>query len=85
MAELLAKAQLRRPELRITEAPFISRGRSVGNSHAIRPRSVLRAVHETYKGSQDVERYRDEMVAQYKEDLAKGLKRKSFVPPPTRE
>jgi glycosyltransferase involved in cell wall biosynthesis len=85
VAELLAKAQLRCPELRITEAPFISRGRSVGNSHAIKPRSVLRAVHETYRGARDVERYREEMVARYQEDLAKGEQRKSFFPPPTGE
>lgn len=85
VAELLAKAQLRCPELRITEAPFISRGRSVGNSHAIRPRSVLRAVHETYKGAKDVERYRQEMVARYQEELTKGEKRASFFPPPTGE
>ena len=85
VAELLAKAQLRRPELRITEAPFISRGRSMGNSHAIKPRSVLRAVHETYRGAQDVERYRGEMVARYQEELAKGGTRPSFFPPRTGE
>ncbi len=85
VAELLAKAQLRCPELRITEAPFISRGRSVGDSHAIRPRSVLRAVHETFKGARDVGRYREVMVARYQEELAKGEKRASFFPPPTGE
>lgn len=83
VAELLAKAQLRCPELRITEAAFISRGRSAGNSHAIKPRSVLRAMHETYKGARDVDRYRDEVVARYQEDLAKGKKRPTFIPPPT--
>lgn len=83
VAELLAKAQLRCPELRITEAPFISRGRSVGNSHAIKPQAVLRAVQETYRGARDVERYREEMVARYQEDLAKGGVRESFFPPPT--
>jgi glycosyltransferase involved in cell wall biosynthesis len=85
VAELLAKAQLRCPELRITEAPFISRGRSVGNSHAIKPSSVFRAVHETYRGARDVERYREEMVARYQEDLAKGGTRESFFPPTTQE
>ena len=82
VAELLAKAQLRCPELRITEAAFISRGRSAGDSHAIKPQSVLRAVHETYKGAKDVARYRDEVVARYQEDLAKGEKRETFIPPP---
>ena len=83
VAELLAKAQLRCPELRITEAAFISRGRSAGNSHAIKPKAVLRAVHETYKGAKDVGRYRDEMVARYPDDLAKREKRPTFIPPPT--
>jgi glycosyltransferase involved in cell wall biosynthesis len=83
VAELLAKAQLRSPELRITEAPFISRGRSVGNSHAIRPQSVLRAVHETYKGAKDVGKYREKMVARYQEDLLRnGDERPTFIPPP---
>jgi glycosyltransferase involved in cell wall biosynthesis len=81
VAELLAKAQLRAPELRITEAPFLSRGRSVGNSHAIKPRSVLRAVHETYKGAKDVGKYREKMVARYQEDLAKREDRPTFIPP----
>ena len=82
VAELLAKAQLRCPELRITEAAFISRGRSAGNSHAIKPRAVARAMHETYKGAMDVARYRDEVVARYQEDLAKGETRETFIPPP---
>ena len=84
VAELLAKAQLRRPELQIAEAPFISRGRSIGDSHAIKPRSVLRAVHETYKGANDVAKYREKMVALYQEELLeKGVERVSFFPPPT--
>ena len=83
VAELLAKAQLRRPELRITEAAFISRGRSAGNSHAIKPKAVLRAVHETYKGAKDVGRYRDQVLARYPDDLAKREKRATFIPPPT--
>ena len=85
VAELLAKAQLRCPELRIAEAAYISRGRPAGNSHAIKPKSVLRAMHETYKGARDVDRYRDEVVARYQEDLAKGEKRPTFIPPPTRD
>lgn len=82
VAELLAKAQLRSPELRITEAPFISRGRSIGNSHAIRPQSVLRAVYETYKGANDVAIYREKMVARYQEDLLEHREdRPTFIPP----
>jgi glycosyltransferase involved in cell wall biosynthesis len=83
VAELLAKAQLRRPDLRIAEAPFISRGRAVGDSHAIKPMSVLRAVHETYKGAQDVGKYRDQMVRTYHEEQERGEPRESFFPPAT--
>lgn len=85
VGELLAKAQLRRPDLRITEAPFISRGRAVGDSHAIKPMSIVRAVLETYKGAQDVSRYREQMVRRYHEEQERGERRESFVPPPTRE
>jgi glycosyltransferase involved in cell wall biosynthesis len=70
VAELLAKAQLRDPHLRITEAPFISRGRAIGDSHAIKPTSVLRAVRETYKSARDVDRYREKMVRRYYQEQA---------------
>ncbi|MGB5808941.1 MAG: glycosyltransferase family 2 protein [Polyangiales bacterium] len=84
VAELLAKAQLRRPDLRIAEAPFISRGRAVGDSHAIKPMSVLRAVRETYKGAQDVGKYREKMVRTYHEEREKsGEPPQSFFPPST--
>ena len=85
VAERLAKAQLRRPDLRITEAPFISRGRAIGDSLAIKPQSVLRAVLETYKGAQDVGRYRETMVRRYHEEEEGGERHESFFPPPTRE
>ncbi len=61
-AEMLAKAQLRRPELRITEAPFVSRGRSFGQSKAIAPPSVLRAIWEVWQGARAVGKYRQEAV-----------------------
>lgn len=63
MAEMLAKAQLRRPELRIGEVPFYARGRARGRSKAIRPRSVLRALWEVVKGARSVGRFRIEMVS----------------------
>jgi glycosyltransferase involved in cell wall biosynthesis len=85
VAELLAKAQLRRPDLRITEAPFISRGRAIGDSHAIKPMSVVRAIRETYKGAQDVGRYREKMVRRYHQEQESGRPRESFFPPPTIE
>ncbi|MGB5285436.1 MAG: glycosyltransferase family 2 protein [Polyangiales bacterium] len=85
VAELLAKAQLRRPDLRIAEAPYISRGRAIGDSHAIKPMSVIRAVQETYKGAQDVGKYREKMVRRYHEEQERGEEPKSFFPPPTRD
>jgi glycosyltransferase involved in cell wall biosynthesis len=62
MAEMLAKAQLRRPELCIGEVPFYARGRARGSSKAIRIGSVLRAVGEVVKGARSVARYRRAIV-----------------------
>jgi glycosyltransferase involved in cell wall biosynthesis len=62
VAELLAKAQLRQPSLRIGEAPFVARGRAHGQSQAIRPRSIARAVREVYQGARAVSSYRDAAV-----------------------
>jgi glycosyltransferase involved in cell wall biosynthesis len=62
VSELLAKAILRNPGLRIGEAPFIARGRATGNSKAIRPRSVLQAIREVGTGLRVVARYRDEII-----------------------
>ena len=61
-AELLAKAQLRTPDLRIGEAPFIARGRAMGQSKAMRPGSVMRAVREVYTGARSVARYRRRVI-----------------------
>ena len=62
MAEAIAKAQLRRPELRIGEVPFFSRGRGRGRSKAIRPIAVVRAIFEVLRGSRSVTRYRKLVV-----------------------
>lgn len=61
-AELLAKAVLRNPALRIGEVPFIARGRARGSSKAFRPGSVLRAVREVVVGARSVARYRREII-----------------------
>ena len=61
-AELMAKAVLRDPNLRMTEASFVVRGRSLGNSKAIRPESVVRALKEVYQGFQSVSEYREVMT-----------------------
>lgn len=62
-AELLAKALLRDPSLRIGEAPFLARGRSQGHSKAFQPRSVARAVWDVYRGFRSVTAYRKRILA----------------------
>jgi glycosyltransferase involved in cell wall biosynthesis len=62
-AELLAKALLRDPTLRIGEAPFLARGRSEGHSKAFQPRSVARAVWDVYRGFRSVTGYRKRLLA----------------------
>lgn len=62
MAEMIAKAQLRRPQLRIGEVPFAARGRARGQSKAIRPGSILRAIYDVYRGARSVARYRDQTI-----------------------
>lgn len=62
MAEMVAKAQLRRPDLRIGEAPFFARGRARGGSKAVRPHSVLRALRDVWRGYRSVARYREHVI-----------------------
>jgi glycosyltransferase involved in cell wall biosynthesis len=61
-AELVAKALLRRPDLRVGEVPFIARGRAIGTTNAFRPASVLRAVGEVYRGYRSFTRFRDQVI-----------------------
>ncbi len=61
-AELLAKALLRHPRLRIGEAPFAARGRASGSSKAIRPSSILRALRDVWVGKISVNRYRQQVI-----------------------
>lgn len=63
-AELLAKAVLRNPKLRIGEVPFVWRGRAAGQSKAFRPRAILRAMREVYQGVQEVDRYRQAVLSE---------------------
>lgn len=62
MAELIAKAQLRRPGLRIGEAPFVSRGRAMGASKAFTLRSIMRAFWELVVGLRSVASFREEVI-----------------------
>jgi hypothetical protein len=61
-SELLAKAILRNPSLRIGETPFVARGRATGNSKAIRLSAVAQAVAEVGRGWRSVARFRDRVI-----------------------
>jgi hypothetical protein len=61
-AELLAKAVLRNPRLRIGQAPFLARGRALGASKAFRPLGVLRALRDLVRGYRSVSAYRDRVI-----------------------
>lgn len=61
-AELVAKAMLRNPSLRIGEAPFIARGRAKGRSNAFRPAAIANAVYEVIRGQRSVSQYRDAII-----------------------
>jgi glycosyltransferase involved in cell wall biosynthesis len=61
-AELIAKAMLRNPSLRIGEAPFIARGRAHGSSNAFRPTAIVNAAYEVMRGQRSVARYRKRVI-----------------------
>ncbi len=60
--EMIAKALLRNPFLRIGEAPFAARGRATGGSKAFTPGGIAHAMYDFARGSVSVSRYRDEIV-----------------------
>ena len=61
-SELLAKAILRNPALRIGEAPFIAKGRATGSSKAIRPSAVVQSVVEVGRGWRSVAEFRTKVT-----------------------
>jgi glycosyltransferase involved in cell wall biosynthesis len=61
-AELIAKAMLRNPSLRIGEAPFIARGRAHGSSNAFRPAAIVNAAYEVIRGQRSVAQYRKKII-----------------------
>jgi dolichol-phosphate mannosyltransferase len=63
-AEIMAKALLRNPALRVGEAPFAARGRASGASKAFRPSSIWRAFVEVFRGYRSVSEYRKEVLRQ---------------------
>lgn len=62
VAELLAKAVLREPSIRIGEAPFVARGRRTGVSKAFSPQLVVEAVWETFRAKQSVDEFRERVI-----------------------
>lgn len=62
VAEMLAKAILRNPRLRVGEVPYVSLGRATGSSKAVRPVSIIRALIEVFRGHRSVVRYRNEVI-----------------------
>ena len=72
-AELLAKALLRNPRLRVGEAPFEARGRARGGSKAFRPSSISKAVREVAQGHRAVASYRDVIIEESERRLVRSL------------
>jgi glycosyltransferase involved in cell wall biosynthesis len=62
-AELLAKALLKQPGLRVGEAPFMARGRAMGQTKAFTSRNIARSVRDFYQGHQSVIQYREQVIA----------------------
>lgn len=61
-AELLAKAILRNPALRIGEVPFVVSGRARGYSKAFRPKAAVLALQDLVIGNRSVVEYRRRVV-----------------------
>jgi glycosyltransferase involved in cell wall biosynthesis len=60
--ELLAKAILRQPLLRIGQAPFVMRGRTHGSTKAVQPLALLRGVRDVLVGYRSVAEYRARVI-----------------------
>mgnify|MGYP006286499961 CR=1 FL=1 len=71
--ELLAKAMLRNPDLRIGEAPFVIKGREHGGSKAFTPQSVMQAVLDMYRGYQAVIDYRQKTIGESDESKFRDM------------
>ncbi|WP_196138487.1 glycosyltransferase family 2 protein [Aliikangiella sp. G2MR2-5] len=61
-AELIAKAKLRNPFIRIGESPFLARGRNTGNSKAFSVKSIFRAISEVFRGYRSVNQFRKKVI-----------------------
>jgi glycosyltransferase involved in cell wall biosynthesis len=65
--ELLAKAVLRDPDLRIGEAQFLTKGRKHGDTKAFTPQAVVEALVDVYRGHQSVREYRRAIIEEQRE------------------
>jgi glycosyltransferase involved in cell wall biosynthesis len=61
-AELIAKALLRDPTIRIGQVPYLARGRAHGQTKALQPSSVVQAIREVYEGKRSVQKYRQRVI-----------------------
>ena len=61
------KAVLRDPDLRIGEAPFLTKGRKHGRTKAFTLGSVLEALMDVYNGHRSVQSYREKIIEQQRE------------------
>jgi hypothetical protein len=71
--ELLAKAMLRNPDLRIGEAPFVIKGRDEGESKAFTPEAIMQAILDLYRGYQAVIDYRENVVQDRDEEKLREM------------
>lgn len=67
--ELLAKAVLRDPHLRIGEAPFMTKGRQHGYTKAFTPGSMSEAVWDMLRGHRSVADFRQKVIARSDESI----------------
>jgi len=61
-AELIAKALLRDPTIRVGQVPYFAKGRAHGETKALKPASVWQAVREVYEGKKSVQEYREKVI-----------------------
>jgi glycosyltransferase involved in cell wall biosynthesis len=69
--ELLAKAVLRNPALRIGQVPYITRGRATGETKAFQPKSIWKAMREVARGKASVDAYREVAILALAEEAAR--------------
>lgn len=61
-AELIAKALLRDPTIRVGQVPYFAKGRTHGETKALKPASVLQTIKEVYLGKKSVREFRERVI-----------------------